>query len=542
MLRATNDFLLFICPTPVLIWADGPDSSKEICFSSVHRLPIMKGEIPSPSPLRLDKIRMTKRSTETLRSALPILLGCGLILGCGEVGNLSLREQAEQAFSEGDLALARDLSNHAIEEDPYDHYAYLIRGRSWLEDGNVELALKDYSQAIRLDPTDPQPYYFRADAYKLLGKDDRARADRREAHQKDPAYKRAFVFNQNELVADMQLSRNLAQQELETDAEELLENDASTVAPDKGNNKSTQFDLFEARKRLESEKRESQEETGSDDNITRKSIAERIREHELRSPEPRNVTDDITVDREKITDASTHRPQVPSGTTEFESWKNGLLQFEKSQELQQRASISKIAGESNPTDESLYSDSRLGTSTSEKTANPLDEKQKDTSTSPEETPITVPFRRSWKLSGGNPDSVPISSSPFEDSARRKFSINGRDTGPVTTGLNSRRASSTGSNSLSGPDLAGSSGHSASNRHRRGVTSPYLNPTGNSPNPRPWKRQTRHSATGPTATGEPTARSRKFRRNFLLPQQNKTNTGIQLGPNTTSVRNSGLPRP
>jgi len=439
-----------------------------------------------------------------------VVICCGSLTGCNDSKKLSSRDRAEAAFKEGDLTRARELSDEALRENPEDHRAYLIRGRSWLEDGKVELAIQDYSKAIRLDPTDAQPYYFRADAYGLLGKEDKAFADRRQAHLKDPIYKKAFVHDEEQLVAEFEIQRRIAQNE-----EEVL--DASEIDDDEAaeDSTTTQLDLSE---NSYQDHRGSDRDSSSDDLQEPKSIADLLRDAQQRSRDEL-LNRDVAKTQTDLMDTEASRPNVPSATEEFASWKRQLMNFEQSQG---EPLPPVLDGSPSQLDEELdigRGSIKLSPSGPSTKDSPPGEEE---SAEPARTPFITPFQRTWNLSGGGSNSGPSASGLGYQPSRA-------NAGLPSTGLNSARPSASGLNSTVQtfrPRTASRASNSALHGSNSGTGL--------------WRRTPRRP---PSANSTPTAPGpsapRTFRRNYLLPQSG-LNSSVPTGPRTTGIRSSTLP--
>ena len=70
------------------------------------------------------------------------------------------------------------ISNHAVQEAPYNDAAYWGRGKIHLALNDPNWAIVQFSHAIELDPHNPTYYEDRARAYERLGQIANAAADR----------------------------------------------------------------------------------------------------------------------------------------------------------------------------------------------------------------------------------------------------------------------------------------------------------------------------------------------------------------------------
>jgi tetratricopeptide (TPR) repeat protein/serine/threonine protein kinase len=89
--------------------------------------------------------------------------------------------------------------NKAVRRTPLDPAAYVNRGRTYRELGNVAQALADYDKALLLDPQYAPAYNSRGNTYRVAGNYDKALADLTEAIRLNPKYgppysDRGFVF------------------------------------------------------------------------------------------------------------------------------------------------------------------------------------------------------------------------------------------------------------------------------------------------------------------------------------------------------------
>ena len=80
----------------------------------------------------------------------------------------------------------------AIERDPRDRRAYMMRGSHYLDGGNFEEAVRDLTIAIELEPLDAMAYNNRGVAYRRLLRPEEAIADLDRAIKLSPGYREAF--------------------------------------------------------------------------------------------------------------------------------------------------------------------------------------------------------------------------------------------------------------------------------------------------------------------------------------------------------------
>jgi tetratricopeptide (TPR) repeat protein len=72
---------------------------------------------------------------------------------------------------------AERMFEKAVELNPKDYYAYVLRGYFNALMNRDERALSDYNQPIKLDPRSPHNYFYRGELYTKLGEYDKALSD-----------------------------------------------------------------------------------------------------------------------------------------------------------------------------------------------------------------------------------------------------------------------------------------------------------------------------------------------------------------------------
>ena len=89
-------------------------------------------------------------------------------------------------FSKGQIDLAIEDYNKAVELKPNDAGLYYNRGLAYNKKGKVDLAIKDFDKAIELSPNNADVYNNRGDAYGAKGEFDKAFTDFRKAIELKP--------------------------------------------------------------------------------------------------------------------------------------------------------------------------------------------------------------------------------------------------------------------------------------------------------------------------------------------------------------------
>lgn len=96
-----------------------------------------------------------------------------------------------EALSLGEIELALNFFNQAIEADPNYAQGYYMRGLVIANHQSFKDALPDYNRALELDPTFAQGFISRGTAYRQLGDYDKAFAD----------YERSLILDPNNVTA-----------------------------------------------------------------------------------------------------------------------------------------------------------------------------------------------------------------------------------------------------------------------------------------------------------------------------------------------------
>ena len=418
----------------------------------------------------------------------------GSLSGCFQSEPLSIIEQAQLAFENSEFKKARDLSNQALALDAENHLAYLVRGRTKLEQGEIDLAIKDYSKAMRLVPTDPEPYYFRADAYELLGKEKEARTDRHEGRRHDPLAK-GFIYEPEQLAAEIMMSRQF---ELEKEPETDLDPNSTDDVTSNSEFEESPKPLFETPNNRWKTERDSEE----DETPKRESIVNKFRKNE---PSPNDWREKLplsetNLSRLKQPSMESITPDVPTPIEKFQSWKDGLMQFEQSQELSLSPTIN---DESDKSDRLQPPPETPPHRNNQKTESPR-------------SPIITPFQRNWQLSGGLSDPLP----PSDVNAGFLPPLLGpavSSTGLNATGLNASRTT--------GP---------------MPQTYPRTSTNSTMPNLARWRKFSRQTPnTNVPATTPLRSQGKTFRRNYLLPRTGPS-SGFQPSQRTTGIRSTTIP--
>jgi len=69
--------------------------------------------------------------------------------------------KAQAAYQKGDLALALELAQRAVDTSPTNAQCYYVRGRIYAGEGEHEKAISDFDQAIKLEPRGAELYHLR---------------------------------------------------------------------------------------------------------------------------------------------------------------------------------------------------------------------------------------------------------------------------------------------------------------------------------------------------------------------------------------------
>jgi tetratricopeptide (TPR) repeat protein len=107
-------------------------------------------------------------------------------------------EQAKKLFEQGKYEEAIDRLDHAIEQDPKDKKAYVLRGASYDSIGQYDQAIADYTRAIEIDPEFVAAYNNRGSVYITLEQYEKGLPDLNKALELNPKnansyYNRAII-------------------------------------------------------------------------------------------------------------------------------------------------------------------------------------------------------------------------------------------------------------------------------------------------------------------------------------------------------------
>jgi hypothetical protein len=124
-----------------------------------------------------------------------------LITGCSKQTKGSALTQGRDSLLAGEWDQAIEQLSLAIQADPLDTEARVLRGRAYMCRGreNAPLAIADYNEAIRLNPDDYEAYYNRAIAFRQKGDRRQALADEMHARRLDPTALRAGAMQPESL-------------------------------------------------------------------------------------------------------------------------------------------------------------------------------------------------------------------------------------------------------------------------------------------------------------------------------------------------------
>jgi hypothetical protein len=117
-----------------------------------------------------------------------LLTVCLLVVGCGESDVDGPLAKGKRHFHSGNFQQAVATLTEAINDNPADVEAFLLRGQAKLCLGseNAGTAIADFNEAIRLDPNNYEAYYQRAIAHRERGNRKLAALDEQKARQLDP--------------------------------------------------------------------------------------------------------------------------------------------------------------------------------------------------------------------------------------------------------------------------------------------------------------------------------------------------------------------
>ncbi len=116
----------------------------------------------------------------------PALVGFVLLAasGCSESSDPLTRAQA--SFRQSDWARATELCDEALQAQPENVEAWLLRGRILMQQDKPQEAVASFSRAIELHPHDPMSYRYRSNAYEAIHDLAAAEADRQKSREVDP--------------------------------------------------------------------------------------------------------------------------------------------------------------------------------------------------------------------------------------------------------------------------------------------------------------------------------------------------------------------
>ena len=418
----------------------------------------------------------------------------GLPVGCNAPENRSTIELAELAFFESNWAATRDYCDQAIEQNADNAKAYLLRGRSWLEEGNVQKAIDNYTVAIRLRPDDAEAYYFRADAFAAIGNRRKAIKDRNDAHFNDANYKKAFLFEPRDDSAQ------LVSTPVPENAEESTNQEVEEAT--NGN----EFDPFEYHLNLQNVADYAEDDSNSTDDATdasARSIVGRLRERNLSSATP--SADSILLPSEQL-----ELPSIPSilpnAKENYADWLDGVKQFE------QIYNVPRLSNPGEPSEAGRRLKDQSAILTPNAPTNEQTDQENEKAKKPVGRKLASPYHHRWRLGQDEHGREPSSIGMTRATELRP------QVGIQVTGI-----------------------RSGQNRRRQGSEGTTDDPTGQRPNIALWRQLSRKSQgirgreTNERQTVDGPA-PKTYRREFLLPQSGARTTV----PSTTGIHSELTP--
>lgn len=106
-------------------------------------------------------------------------------------------EKGNELFNAGLYQDAINALNKAIEMNPRDASAYLLRGTSYNNLRKYNQTINDFNKAIELNPQEAAGYYCRALAYDSLGNQNQALKDMKMAARRGFKPAQDFLINKN---------------------------------------------------------------------------------------------------------------------------------------------------------------------------------------------------------------------------------------------------------------------------------------------------------------------------------------------------------
>lgn len=104
-------------------------------------------------------------------------------------------KMGSELFSDGLYQHAIEALNNAIEINPQDASAYLLRGTAYYKLRQFNPTINDFNKAIELNPQDAAGYYCRGLAYDGLGNENQAIKDMKKAAKQNFKLAQDFLRN-----------------------------------------------------------------------------------------------------------------------------------------------------------------------------------------------------------------------------------------------------------------------------------------------------------------------------------------------------------
>jgi Tfp pilus assembly protein PilF len=120
--------------------------------------------------IKISQSKTSASCSKNIAFALPLLLIVGLLAGCESrpqemPSSATSYLDAQKHFAAGETQQALEAVNASIEQEP-SPWAYLLRARLHLQQGNESDALRDCEAGLQLEPNDPGLTWFKTELAK----------------------------------------------------------------------------------------------------------------------------------------------------------------------------------------------------------------------------------------------------------------------------------------------------------------------------------------------------------------------------------------